>query len=116
LAKAAWLLLSERRVSIDGAGKVPRQRRPEDLRHELIVMKRCAVDEDGTHLVWAGTAEDTQESARSRTCRQYCCNPRAKTTPASKQDPARQPVSQDFVTDSGTCRHAAAGVMRSGDR
>ena len=60
LAQVAWLLLCERAVTyrrivrefdLDGAAL-------EDVRHELIQIKRCAVDRDGEFLVWAGTTVD----------------------------------------------------------
>lgn len=59
LARVAWLLLSERRVTYR---RIKREfhlnsSALEDVRHELIRIKRCAVDQDGEFLVWAGTAE-----------------------------------------------------------
>jgi hypothetical protein len=75
LAKVAWTLLSEGRVSYcrikrtynvdDGA--------LEDLRHELIVVKHVAVDLEGEFLVWTGTAGSesaTAPGARVATVRQ----------------------------------------------
>ena len=67
LARVTWLLLSERRITYrrlkrefdldDGA--------LDDVRHELIQIKGCAVDEDGEFLVWAGTAESVSSALSS---------------------------------------------------
>lgn len=59
LAKVTWLLLSERRVTYR---RIKREfgldsDTLEDVRHELIQIKRCAADEGGEFLVWAGTAD-----------------------------------------------------------
>ena len=67
LAKVTWLLLSEGRVTYRrikrefdlGNGAL------EDVRHELIQIKRCAVDRDGEFLVWAGTADSATSTATS---------------------------------------------------
>ena len=59
LLRVTWLLLTEHIVSyrriesefdLDGSAL-------EDIRRELIQIKRWAVDRDGEHLVWVGTAE-----------------------------------------------------------
>jgi hypothetical protein len=56
LAEVTWLLLCERRLTyrrirreynLDVAAL-------EDLRHELIQVKRCAADQGGEFLTWAG--------------------------------------------------------------
>ena len=65
LAGVTWLLLSE------GAVTYRRIRREfdldsatlEDVRHELIQTKRCALDRDGEFLVWAGTAGSASAAA-----------------------------------------------------
>jgi class 3 adenylate cyclase/predicted ATPase len=59
LAGVTWLLLSERKVTYR---RIKREfaldnDALEDVRHELIQIKRCAVDLDGEFLVWTGTAE-----------------------------------------------------------
>ncbi|MBL8710161.1 MAG: AAA family ATPase [Rhodospirillaceae bacterium] len=60
LAQVTWLLLCERFVTyrriarefdLDHAAL-------EDVRFELIQIKRCAIDRGGEFLVWAGTTED----------------------------------------------------------
>lgn len=60
LAEVAWLLLSEGRVTYR---RIKREFELdsgalEDVRHELIQIKQCAVDQDGEFLAWAGTAEN----------------------------------------------------------
>ena len=60
LAKVTWLLLCERKVTYR---RIKREfgldsGALEDVRHELIQIKRCAVDDDGEFLVWAGTADN----------------------------------------------------------
>ena len=65
LAKVAWTLLAEGRVSYR---RIKREfglddDAVEDLRHELILVKHVAIDQDGEFLCWAGTAGSAIPSA-----------------------------------------------------
>ncbi len=58
LAGVTWLVLSEHKVTY---GRIKREfsldeQALDDVRHELIQIKRCVIDVDGEFLVWAGTA------------------------------------------------------------
>ena len=88
LAGVTWLLLCERKVTYR------RMKREfeldddalEDVRHELIQIKRWAADLDGEFLVWAGAAE----GASAAPCA-------SELSPVESLRPVHQPAAADPV-------------------
>ena len=108
LARVAWTLLAEGRVSYR---RIKREfglddDAVEDLRHELILVKHVAIDQDGEFLCWAGTAGSAIPSAT--TPRSPALQPLAAVadgtsghtplalpeTPATPEPPAPEPTTQ----------------------